>query len=187
MEDMKKQSIHLEDGRLADKIVQETLDPTSGESKIVTEIHAEPKIEKHLAQRITEVKKPVVVRREIENVDELTGEVVDRKVESIAPDVRMELREHIQTNVSALGVKEDCDCYVTKEDMMEGFMAVARALNHDDVPVSVKATSVGKVSMQEVVADKIEGTKIGMDLPGMLLWGTIAALSAVFVYVVFLM
>ena len=186
MEEIKTCPIRLEDGRKADKIIQETSDPASGESKIVTEIHAEPVVPKHLVQRIVETKRPVVVRREIESVDELTGEVLDRKVESVSPDVKMELREHIQTNstVAALSAKDDCDCYVTKEDMLEGFKAIARALSHNDEPVA--AVSVNKISMQEVVADKVS-TKSNVDWTGIVLWGIIASMSAAFAYVVFLM
>jgi len=184
---MKKHLIHLEDGRKADKIVQETADPTSGESTIVTEIHVEPKIEKHLAQRIVETKKPIVVRREIESVDEVTGEVVERRVESLAPEAKMELREHIQTNasVAALGAKEDCDCFVTQEDMQrtftEGFMAVARALN-SDAPMQS-----GNVTMQDIVADKVEGDAANSDWMGKVLWVSSAMLAALLVYVLFFM
>ncbi len=193
MEDVKKQTIHLEDGRKADKIVQELSDPNTGISQIVTEVHAEPVIEKKLCQRVIETKKPVIVRREIEVIDEVTGEIVKRTIESSEPEARMEVREQIHTNatVAALNAKNDCDCYVTQEDMQktfsDGFMAVARALsNVHEAPVTMQ--SADRVSMQSIVGEKIEGaqTMLG-DWQGTILWSIVGVLSAGFAYVVFFM
>lgn len=193
MDDIKKELIHTEDGRLADRIVQEFVDNSTGEQKIVTELHVEPKVQKNLTQRIIEVKKPVVVRREIETVDELTGNVTERRIETVTPDPRLELREHIQASatVNSLNVKDDRDCYVTQdqmqntlEEMKEGILAVAKALtipSSSTNNVVAQANSNGKVSMKSIVADKVEASEkwdmqtwgllsIAAALAGTLLW-----------------
>jgi len=186
MEEMQKQVVYLEDGRRATKIVQEEDNVKTGETKIVTEVWAEPKIDKKLTHRVVEHRKPVIHRREIETVDEETGEVVERKVESIEPDVRMELREHIQTNssVGALSV-DDCDCYITQADMQktltEGLLAVTRALHDHEVESTCPAT---KVSLQSIIGEKIEKSS-GLDTVGITLCGAIAIVAGLFVYVVF--
>lgn len=191
MEEIKKEAVYLEDGRKADKFVQEKAGVVEGETQVVTEVWAEPKIEKKLTHRVVEHKKPVVHKREIEVVDE-NGEVVEKKIESIEPEVKMQLREHIQTEsqVAALSVEKDCDCYVTQEDMQktfaEGFVAAAKYLRenvtqepvYDDTKVS---------AMQVMVGDKLEEEDSKTDKVGMVLWGTVATLAAAFVYVVFLM
>jgi uncharacterized membrane protein len=66
----------FQDGRKAEK-VENKIDPMTN----VTEIYVEPKQEKKLAQRITE--KFCVCEREIETINESTGEVVDRFVEKL--------------------------------------------------------------------------------------------------------
>ena len=67
-----------EDGRKAEKI-----EIDQGKTK-VTEIYVEPKTEKKLAQRITE--KYCVCEREIENIDENTGEIVSKVIEKVLGD-----------------------------------------------------------------------------------------------------
>lgn len=198
MQELKTQSVYLEDGRRADKLVQEEVNAVTGEAKIVTELWAEPKIDKKLTQRVVDYKRPVVYKREVESVDETTGEVLERRVESIDPDVRRELREHIQTqeSVSAMSA-EDCNCYVTQEDMQktftEGFLTVAKMMK--DMNDSGESTEYvepkHQVSgLQAMAAEKYEVannwmTKLGST--GMALWGAIAILSAIFLYVVFLL
>ena len=183
----KHEFVYLEDGRRAEKVVQAE-GTNTGEVKVTTEVWAEPKFEKKLTQRISEYTKPVITRREIEYVDEVTGEVVEKKVESIEPNVKMELREHIATesgSVSALNAKDDCDCYVTQEEMQktftEGLLMVAKALSHRE------EEPVGKVAaLQAVVAEKMENTKLTAS--GMATWGSVTAvLGAILVYIVFIM
>ena len=65
-----------DDGRKAEKV-----EIDQGKTK-VTEIYVEPKPEKKLAQRIIE--KYCVCEREIETIDEYTGEVVSRTVEKVS-------------------------------------------------------------------------------------------------------
>lgn len=197
-DEIKKQVITLEDGRRAERIVQE--ENTECEGKVVTELWVEPAIEKRLSQRVVEYKKPVVHRREVEFVDETSGEVIERKVESIEPEVKMQLREVIKTesSVKAQSVAEQpCDCFVTQEDMQqtfkEGFMAVAKALKSSEERVQSQSyyeEEKPKVSaMQIMVGDRVKEAEEngGMDTVGAILWTVIAGLAATFVYIAFFM
>jgi hypothetical protein len=64
------------DGRKAEKV-----EVDHGKTR-VTEIYVEPKPEKKLAQRVTE--KYCVCEREIEIIDENTGEVVEKLIEKVS-------------------------------------------------------------------------------------------------------
>ena len=66
----------LDDGRKAEKIENNPDSLTK-----VIEVYVEPKPTKKLSQRITE--RFCVCEREVETVDEATGEVVDRVVENL--------------------------------------------------------------------------------------------------------
>lgn len=66
----------LNDGRKAEKVENE-IDPYTK----VTEVFVEPKPQKKLSQRITE--RLCVCEREIETIDETTGEVVNKIVERV--------------------------------------------------------------------------------------------------------
>jgi hypothetical protein len=64
-----------EDGRKAEKVEKE-----EGKTKVI-EVYVEPKVEKKLAQRITE--KYCVCEREIETIDENTGKVISKVTEKV--------------------------------------------------------------------------------------------------------
>ena len=64
------------DGRKAER-VENNPDPMTK----VTEVYVEPKQEKKLAQRVTE--RLCVCERELETIDESTGEVISRIVEKV--------------------------------------------------------------------------------------------------------
>lgn len=70
------QEFTLDDGRKAEKIENSVDSMTK-----VTEIYVEPKQEKKLSQRIIE--RLCVCEREVETIDESTGEVVNRVVENL--------------------------------------------------------------------------------------------------------
>jgi len=181
---MDKQIIHLEDGRLADKVIQEVAN-SNGESKIITEVFAEPKVEKKLMQRVVETKRPVIVRREIEDVDE-SGEVISRRVESSEPAVKLELREHIETNalVSALSATEDCNCYVTQEDVqktvLEAVAAIGRLVQEN------KTVAAPTLTAKEQIEQKFSNFNLGgvteNSNMSTYLMMAIAALAGVFIY-----
>ena len=73
----------LDDGRKAER-KENNLDSLTK----VTEVYVEPKAQKKLAQRITE--RLCVCERQLETIDEETGEVVERVVENLcgSPEVR---------------------------------------------------------------------------------------------------
>lgn len=66
----------FDDGRKAEK-VENNIDPMTK----VTEVYVEPKASKKLAKRVTE--RLCVCEREIETIDEVTGEVVNRTIEKV--------------------------------------------------------------------------------------------------------
>ncbi len=82
------------DGRKAEKI-----EVDQGKTKVI-EIYVEPKPEKKLAQRITE--KYCVCEREIETLDELTGEVIDKVVEKVSDGVVLESKSTTVTDTESL-------------------------------------------------------------------------------------
>ena len=69
----------LNDGRKAEKIENEVDQFTK-----VTEVFVEPKLPKKLSQRITE--RLCVCEREVETIDETTGEVLSKVVEKVCCD-----------------------------------------------------------------------------------------------------
>lgn len=137
----------LDDGRRAEKRVTE-VKSEDGHGERIVELHVEDERPLRLQQRVRERTKPFVFERTIETVDPKTGEVVDQKLESIDPKVPMQLVEHISTaapaTVSAQSVNdEDCDCHVTKEEMIETIVAAIKTVKADMQPV-VQAQSAPK-------------------------------------------
>lgn len=188
-QDPVKQTIILEDGRKADKFVREEISP-SGESKTVTELYTEPQIEKKLSKRVVEIKKPVVVQRELETIDE-NGDVIDRKIESVEPTVKMELREHISTQntVSALNIQEDnCDCHVTKEEMQEtfkeGLLTIVKFMQNQQYQEPVEPTY--KVSaLQAMTEEKLAGQTLWDKYGGYVSYGGLALALSIFIFFAF--
>lgn len=125
----------LDDGRRAERRVMEQKSE-AGQSERVIELHVEDERPLRLQQRVIEKTKPFIYERKVETLDPKTGTVVDQKVESIEPRTQMQLVEHISTNnsVSAQSVEEDCDCHVTKEEMIETIIAAVKA-SREDTPV----------------------------------------------------
>ncbi len=202
---MEKENFYLDDGRKAEKRVIGDVSE-NGESRTVVEIYAEPKTEKKLVQRFVDYSKPMVYKREIETIDESTGNIVEKKVESLTPEVEMALREHIKVEsptVASLSKKDDCDCYVTKEEMtqafVEGFASIQKMLNScadcGELKSNCHCKSVFKevsvqdhksVSAQNVLAEKVN-SQTNSDWKNHLLWAGIAIVAAVLVFVVFKM
>ena len=86
-----------EDGRKAEKV-----EIDNGKTKVV-EVYVEPKLEKKLAQRITE--KYCVCEREIEPIDEKTGEVLSRVVEKVS-DGQVQASEVVEKSPMEVFVEE---------------------------------------------------------------------------------
>lgn len=188
MED--RQNVFLEDGRRAEKVIQLNSDPSSGEERIVTEFWEEPKIEKKLTKRVVDYKKPLVYKREIEFTDE-TGEIIEKKVESVESESKLELREHIKVSpqVESLSVSNNQDSsYVTREELQgvvsEGIMMLARTLKQNT------GENANKVSALSILDEKYK-TDTPVDDNGTtkdyILWVVLGLISGAYVYVTFMM
>lgn len=184
-------SVFLEDGRRAEKIVQSNLDPISSEEKIVTEIWEEPKIEKKLSKRVVDYKKPLVYKREIEFVD-AAGDVVEKKVESLEPETKLELREHLKAQSVTESVSaQSVDPYVTREELQgvvsEGMMMLARTLKENNLkdPNVDKVSSYQAIMEEKYAAPAKESQPVDLKNTG--LWGILGLITAAFVYVTFIM
>lgn len=118
------EKILLEDGRRAERHINET------ETEKVVELHVESERPLHIQQRLIERKKPIIYERTIETLDE-TGQIIDRKVESLEPNVQMELRSHIaRTSVNN-------EKSITKDDLQQALTEVLKVKNNE-LPTPVK-------------------------------------------------
>jgi hypothetical protein len=135
MEASKIEKYSLHDGRRAERRVFETKDSNDGAAEIVTEIYVEEERPLRLSERVLEKKKPFVYERVIETVDQ-DGNIVEQKTESTDPGSRMHVVDHIgvmQHDIHAQSYSEDdCDCNVTKEEMIEAIVAGVRAARMSD-------------------------------------------------------
>lgn len=182
-------NMFLEDGRRAEKVVQSNIDPSSSEEKIVTEIWEEPKIEKKLSKRVVDYKKPLVYKREIEFTDE-TGEVIERKTESLEPESKLQLREHLKAQSVESVSAQSVEPYVTREELQgvvtEGLMMLARTLKEQDVKTD-KVSSYQAVLDQKYAPSPDLKTEKPLDAKNLGLWAVLGLISAAFMYVTFIM
>lgn len=160
MDDNKKvEKWVLDDGRRAEKRITESKD-SEGFSEKVIELHVEDERPLRLQQHIVEKTRPFLFERKISTVDPVTGEIVEQKTESTDPKVQMQLVEHIrkspndsfaQNEVSAQSVEEDCDCHVTKEEMIETIVAAMKSMKDEsESQSSVKAQSFAPAKKRKV-------------------------------------
>ena len=131
--------IYLRDGREAEQRVVERLGNDGSVTERVTEIHAEPAKTMALEQRIIERVKPIVFEREIDTIKD--GQVVEKKVEALDPEVKMELRQHLGLEPAPVVVPEQP---MTKSDLRDLLMElrpqpIARGALQDDIAARVKA------------------------------------------------
>lgn len=128
MDDFKTEKWTLDDGRRAERRVTENK-TEDGQAERVIELHVEDERPLRLQQRVVEKSKPIVYERKVETLDPKTGSVVEQKVESIEPKVQMQLVEHIASasTVAAQSVEDDCDCHVTKDEMIDTIVAAIKA------------------------------------------------------------
>lgn len=178
----------LDDGRRAERRVKEG----NGGEKVV-EYFVEDERPLRLKQRVVEKSKPFVFERHIQDLD-AEGNVIEQKVESIEPKVQLQLVEHLGVagNVTAQSSSkdEDCDCHVTKEEMIETVVAAikaAKVANGDSAPVRVKAQSVGLQSqgLADEIKERVE--KKDYSLMDKVLIGVILAQVIGLGYVIFAM
>jgi hypothetical protein len=205
MDDFKTEKWTLDDGRRAERRVTENTSE-NGQSERVVELHVEDERPLRLQQRVVEKSKPIVYERKVETLDPKTGSVVEQRVESIEPKVQMQLVEHIASasSVSAQSVPDDCDCHVTKDEMIETIVAAIKA-TRETAPVRevVREAPVQAVRMQSMpssnsftnglnslgLADEIAGRvdTSGMSTMDKVLLGVIAAQVVGLGYIIFFM
>jgi hypothetical protein len=204
MDDFKTEKWTLDDGRRAERRVTENTSE-NGQSERVVELHVEDERPLRLQQRVVEKSKPIVYERKVETLDPKTGSVVEQRVESIEPKVQMQLVEHIASAsaVAAQSIQDDCDCHVTKEEMIETIVAAIRA-TRETGPVRevVREAPVQTIRAQSVpssgsfvsglnslgLADEIAGrVDSGMSMMDKVLLGVIAAQIVGLGYIIFFM
>lgn len=183
----KRKEFLWDDGRRAERVV---VDDDECEGVRVTEIYVEPKIEKKLAQRIVERRKPVVYEREIEVIDEASGEVVDKVVEATEPRAQMHVIErYVPQTIATQSVveKDDCDCNVSREEFREDIqaavMALAKAMNGNVQVADTSAEPV--VSVQSVVEERVTEKKNKVAPLNVLLLALISAQVAAIAWILF--
>mgnify|MGYP003462112952 CR=1 FL=1 len=118
----------LEDGRKAEKRIINVPGSEDGVSETITEFHVEPPRHLNLEKKIIERTKPFIFERVIQEIDPVTGEVRDQKIESVEPKVQMHFVEHIvaEPEVASQKVEEDCDCHVTREEMIDAIVSAIK-------------------------------------------------------------
>ena len=154
MEEVRIEKLTMEDGRQAERHVKEEGYCDENQTRVV-DLYVEPERPKHLAKRIVEKRRPCVFRREIETIDE-NGEVVDRKVESIDPEDKMELRSHIATvnTLAAQSTEDECDCPVTAAQLKDVMVDLADRLSHREV-ASLSQEPAEVVALQDTVSERV--------------------------------
>lgn len=191
-----------EDGRRAERVV---VDDNECDGVRVTEVYVEPTVEKKLAQRVIERRKPIVYEREIETIDEVTGEVVDKVVEATEPRAAMHVIErYVPESVGAQSVvkgqsdDEDCDCNVTREELREDIkdavLALAKVVgkngNGNGNGHGFHAQAVApepQVSVQSVIEERLETKKSKVSPLNVLLLAVISAQVAGLAWILFVM
>lgn len=210
MDDFKTEKWTLEDGRRAERRVTESVQP-GGEAERVVELHVEDERPLRLQQRVVEKRKPFVYEREIHTVDK-TGNVVEKKVESIEPKVQMQLVEHIAADGGVTSLADsapvtgqptdDCDCHVTKEEMIETIVTAVRALKDEiassipapvvvqqpapqPVPATPAPGSLADEIAKRIGANNSNGQPANNGMMDKVLWGVIIVLVIGLGYVIF--
>jgi hypothetical protein len=165
MDDFKTEKWTLGDGRRAERRVTEQ-NSDDGQTERIVELHVEDERPLKLQQRVVEKSKPIVYERKIETIDPHTGSVVDQKVESMEPRVQMQLVEHIASanSVTAQSIQEDCECHVTREEMVDAIVAAVASFkarevsNYETIPVQAQTVQAQTVQAQTVQAQSMPTT-----------------------------
>jgi primase-polymerase (primpol)-like protein len=189
MDDLKTEKWTLDDGRRAERRVMENT-TENGQSETVIELHVEDERPLKLQQRVVEKSKPIVYERMVETIDPKTGDVVEQRVESIEPKIQMQLVEHISScKANAQPIKE-CDCHVTKEEMIDTIVAAIKAARENSTVSS--QTVVGQNNFKGKLnslglADEIADRVGKPNNPDKIMYGIIAAEVVALVYIMFFM
>ena len=178
--DKDKRQFLYEDGRRAERHIYD--DGTECDGQTVTEVYVEPPIQKNLAQRVVEKRRPCIYERETEFIDESTGEVVDRVRESADPSAPLQVVEHLVSRhaLNAQSAPEP-DCVSRNEvrqDIRDAF---------DEYAGRLGAMSNEKISAQSILDEKYSQTESSNDILDWILYGVMAAIIAGICYILFVM
>ncbi len=161
--EVKVEKIRMEDGRHAERHVRDNGD------EVVVEIHVEPEREMKLSHRVIEKKKPIVYERAVEKFNS-TGEVVERKVESLDSEPKLEVRSQVER----LKPKFEKDAeekaatspqrFVTRDELKDALVA---ALNVQQgvkkkMPVARKLTAAKEVESRVQAQEKPSWKRIAI-------------------------
>lgn len=172
------EKFYLEDGRVGEKHL------SIGESgEKIVDIFVEPKTPLMHEKRVIEKHKEVLAERIVETIKD--GEVVDKQVFSMEPDVRLQLREHI-----GLSERQDINAqnYISRAELPV-LIAQALSINSDIRAQSVKAQSV--IVTKQEQAEMALGAKVAADqkmsMKTVVIWGAviigqIIILGAIYLY-----
>ncbi len=187
MSDLKKQPVWTEDGRVGEKVIKE-VSGKDGKRTVFEELWVEPKIEKRLAKKVAKHYRPVVHMIETEIIDEETQEVLDRKVESIDHESKMEVRRHITSEVSlSSATDEDDNPYVTRKELHDALVTAFGAFqDNDDYDLDYDADADEPLSAQALVAEHLNGQKDSNLTTGVLM-SICGILSGGILWVLFMM
>lgn len=144
-----------EDGRRAERHVTETKFDKEGQAERTIELHLEDPRPLKLQQRIVEKIKPVIFERKIEIINPATGEVVERKVETVEQKVPMQLVDHIgvidsnkkidpvaESNLDS-SLPEDAPAYLQSKDLQMLVDLLKNSSNTDNSEFENKLKSLG--------------------------------------------
>lgn len=151
----------LDDGRRAERRVMEQK-AEEGVAERVIELHVEDERPLRLQQRVVEKTKPFIYERKVETLDPKTGAVVDQKVESIEPKVQMQLVEHIAASSTVAAqnvVEDDCDCHVTKEEMIETVIAAIKA-TREQMPAAAPVETVRQRKVRDRAVPTVQAQSV---------------------------
>lgn len=210
---MKKNKLVTEDGRMAEKVIR---DEDVGDSvKRVTEVYVEPKPEKKLHKRVVEYTKPVVHKRDVEVIDEetgetriieytkpvvhrreyevldeATGEIIEKKIDTIPFDEKKAFKKKKPFDWRKEAEFEEKNNYVTKEDLHASMVMLAELLKKgDSEPVvstqSVFMDDVPQISAQSMIEDRINKKKL--PITNIILWSVISIQIALLGFLIFKM
>lgn len=158
-----------EDGRRAHRIVKEN------DSEVITEVLEEEVKPLILTKRIVEKKENVVTERRTETIHD--GDVVDVKVESIYPSVKMELREHLAK--ASEYPPEVNSPYATKDELVDATVAAVKSMLSQQNQVSIQSVNqpTNLMRLTQEIDDRVEKkanwTTVGLGILAVILSGVI--------------
>ncbi|MHA2043222.1 MAG: hypothetical protein ACW99G_00425 [Candidatus Thorarchaeota archaeon] len=159
MSEASNKHVWTEDGRSGEKRVKEVVG-NDGSKTIYEELWVEPKQEKRLSTRLTKHIRPVVHTIETELIDEETQEILDRKIESIDHDSKMEIRRHIKSEQTLVAQSTDDCSYVTRDELKDAIVQAVKAVHDSDDcgDYEVEGYSEESINAQSVLEEKYDSS-----------------------------